>query len=299
MKDFKDIIELAIKKGPMKVVVAAAEDIHVLEAVKLAKEYKLVNPILTGSKKLIEKISKTIDFNLKDIEIFNSNSKEESAYQAASLVNRGEADLLMKGLLDTSVILKAVLNKDFNLKKEKLLSHVGVLKVYTYEKLFILSDSAMNIKPNMEDKIDIIKNAISVANAIGVEMPKVALICPVEKVNPKIESTLHAIEIVKLNKEGKITGCYISGPLALDNAVSIEAAKHKGIKDPNAGKADILIPPDLASANILNKSMEYFAGAEKAGIIMGAKRPIVLTSRASSAKAKLNSIALGVLCIDK
>lgn len=298
IRDFRDIINEAAKKGPKKIVIAAAEDEHVLKAIKLAKESKLINPILVGSKELIEKISRGISFDLSNVKIINSNDKEDSAYKAASLIDCGEADLLMKGLLDTNIILKAVLNKDFNLRDKKLLSHVGVLKVKTFDRIFIISDSAMNIKPNIEDKIGIIKNAISVANALGIVVPKVALISPVEKVNPKIESTIEAAEIAKLNKIGEITGCIISGPLALDNAVSVEAAKLKGITDPAAGKADILIPPDLTSANILNKSMEYFAGAEKAGIIIGAKIPIVLTSRSSTSLAKLNSIALGVLCID-
>lgn len=299
IRDFKEIINEAIKKGPKKIAIAAAEDEHVLRAIKLAKENKIVNPILIGSKKSIEKISRNINLDLSDVKIINSNNKEDSSYKAASLIDSGEADLLMKGLLDTTIILKAILNKDFNLKNKKLLSHVGVLKVKTFDRIFIVSDSAMNIKPNIEDKIGIIKNAVIVANALGIEVPKVALISPVEKVNPKIESTIEAAEITRLNRTGEITGCIISGPLALDNAVSIEAAKLKGITDPAAGKADILIPPDLASANILNKSMEYFAAAEKAGVIIGAKMPIVLTSRASNSLAKLNSIALGVLCIQE
>jgi phosphate butyryltransferase len=299
VKEFKDLIEESIRKGPKKIAVAAAEDKHVLEAVKLAKEYSLIEPILIGSTKLIEKLSKEINFDLSKINILNVENKEESAYKAAELAEKREVDLIMKGLIDTSLILKMVLSKDFNLTNDKILSHVGVLKVKAFDRFFIISDSAMNIKPNIEDKTGIIMNAVCVANAIGIDNPKVALICPVEKVNSKIESTVDAFEITNRNKKGIIKGCIIGGPLALDNAVSIEAAKLKGISDPVAGHADILIPPDLASANILNKSMEYFADAEKAGVIMGASIPIVLTSRASSAKSKLNSIALGVLCSER
>jgi phosphate butyryltransferase len=298
IKGFKELIESAVKKGPKKIAVAAAEDKHVLQAVKLAKEYNLIEPILIGSIKLIEKLSKEINFDLSKINIINIENREDVAYKAAELADRAEIDLIMKGLIDTSIILKMVLCKDFSLKNDRMLSHVGVLTVKGFDRFFILSDSAMNIKPSIEDKKAIIVNAVYVANALGIDNPKVALVCPVEKVNSKIESTVDAYEITNWNKKGIIKGCIIGGPLALDNAISIEAAKIKGISDPVAGCADILIPPDLVSANILNKSMEYFAGAEKAGVIIGASIPIVLTSRASSAKAKLNSIALGVLCSD-
>jgi phosphate butyryltransferase len=157
----------------------------------------------------------------------------------------------------------------------------------------------MNISPTLENKVDIIKNAVKVAHALEIENPKVAVICPVEKVNEKIISTVHAAELAKMNKEGKITGCIVGGPLALDNAVSEEAAHHKGITHPVAGQADILITPNLEVGNVLNKAMEYFAYTEKAGIIMGAAVPIVLTSRASSSLSKLNSIALAVLIAGK
>jgi len=205
----------------------------------------------------------------------------------------------MKGFVDTSIILKAVLKKETGLFVDGLLSHVGVLKVDRYDKFFIISDSAMNISPTLENKADIIKNAVKVAHALEIEIPKVAMICPVEKVNDKIISTVHAAELVKMNEEGKITGCIVGGPFALDNAVSEEAARHKGINHPVAGQADVLITPNLEVGNVLNKAMEYFAYTEKAGIIMGAGAPIVLTSRASSSTSKLNSIALAVLVAGK
>ncbi|MBV1758989.1 MAG: bifunctional enoyl-CoA hydratase/phosphate acetyltransferase, partial [Dethiosulfatibacter sp.] len=256
----------------------------------------LITPILIGDRTKIQSLSHEIGLDLANISIIESDSAEKSAYIAASLVNRKEAQAIMKGFLDTSVILKAILNKDFDLIGNQLISHVGVIKVKNFDRFFILSDSAININPTLEEKIMIIENAVNVAHALGIETPKVALICPVEKVNPKIQATVDAETITRMNKEGVIKRCIVRGPLALDNAVSAEAAIHKGIENPVAGKADVLIPPDLSSANILNKSMEYFAEAEKAGILMGAKVPIILTSRASSPQSKLNSIALGILC---
>lgn len=296
INNFEDIIQLAREKGPVKIAIAAAEDMPVLEAIKLAADKGLIIPILIGDRIKIEKLSKQIGLDTTNINIIDSDSPESSAYIAASLVNNQEAQAIMKGFLDTSVILKAILNKDFNLAGNQLISHVGVIKVKNYSRFFIISDSAININPTLEEKVMIVENAVKVAHALGIETPKVALICPVEKVNPKIQATVDAEEITNMNNEGSIKGCIIRGPLALDNAVSKEAALHKGIDDPVAGQADILIPPDLSSANILNKSMEYFAEAEKAGILMGAKVPIILTSRASSPQSKLNSIALGILC---
>ena len=296
INNFEDIIQQAREKGPVKIAIAAAEDMLVLEAIKLAGNKGLIIPILIGDRIKIEKISKKIGLDTSNINIIDSESAENSAYIAASLVNDQEAQAIMKGFLDTSVILKAILNKNFDLAGNQLISHVGVIKIKRYDRFFVLSDSAININPTLEEKVMIVENAVKVAHALGIETPKVALICPVEKVNPKIQATVDAQNISQMNKNGLIKGCIVQGPLALDNAVSSEAAKHKGIDDPVAGKADILIPPDLSSANILNKSMEYFAEAEKAGILMGAKVPIILTSRASSPQSKLNSIALGILC---
>ncbi|HAE42349.1 MAG TPA: phosphate butyryltransferase [Clostridiales bacterium] len=296
INNFEDIIQQAREKGPVKIAIAAAEDMLVLEAIKLAGNKGLIIPILIGDRIKIEKISKKIGLDTTNINIIDSESAENSAYIAASLVNNQEAQAIMKGFLDTSVILKAILNKNFDLAGNQLISHVGVIKVKNYNRFFILSDSAININPTLEEKVMIVENAVKVAHALGIKTPKVALICPVEKVNPKIQATVDAEIITRMNKEGLIKGCTVRGPLALDNAVSQEAALHKGVDNPVAGKADILIPPDLSSANILNKSIEYFAEAEKAGILMGAKVPIILTSRASSTQSKLNSIALGILC---
>ncbi len=296
IKNFIEIISVAQKRGPKKVAVAVAQDKEVLLSLNEAYKLGIVNPILIGNKNDIESIAKENNISIKGYEIINVEDKAESCKVAAQLVQRNEASMLMKGFVDTAIILKAVLNKKVNLfDKGSLLSHVGVLSISGYDRLFILSDSAMNIAPSLGEKVNIIKNAIKVANALENEEPKIALICAVEKVNKKMPATIDASELVKMNEKGEINGCIIGGPFALDNAVSINAAKHKGINHPVAGKADILITPNIESGNILNKSMEYFGNAQKAGIIMGAKVPIILTSRASSVESKLNSISLGVL----
>ena len=235
----------------------------------------------------------------RNYKIIDKSNKEKACAQAVNLVKEGKSSTLMKGLVDTSVLLKEVINKETGLKIGGLITHVSVLKVDKFEKLFIISDSAVCVSPTIQDKVSIISNAVSVAKALEIEEPKVAIICPVEKVNEKIKSTVHAAELVKLNEQKEITGCVVGGPFALDNAVSKEAAKHKGIDNPVAGKADILIAHNLEVGNVLNKAIEYFRHTEKAGVIMGAGAPIILTSRASSSESKLNSIALAALIAHK
>ena len=299
IKDFETILKHAKESGPKTIAVAAAEDDDVLKAVEYARLEGIINAILIGDKEIIETILEENCISPDEYIILDVKDKAEACTRAVQLVRTGRASTIMKGFVDTSVILKAVLNKEAGLPLEGLLSHVGVLKVDRYDRFFIISDSALNISPSLEDKVGIIENAVKVAHALGNPNPKVAIICPVEKVNEKIVSTVHAAELVKMNEEGIITGCIVGGPFALDNAVSEEAAKHKGISHPVAGKADVLITPNLEVGNVLNKAMEYFAYTEKAGIIMGAGAPIVLTSRASSSVSKLNSIAVAVLVADK
>lgn len=298
INDFGTIIKYAVKSGPKTVAVACAEDSDVLKAVESARREGIVNAILVGDKAQVMSILEDIGADVKQYDIIDESDKSAACNKAVWLARTGRATTVMKGFVDTAVILKAILNKETGLEINGLLSHVGVLKSKLYERFFIVSDSAMNISPTLDDKISIINNAVEVAHVLGNSNPKVAMICPVEKVNPKIESTVHAEELVKLNEIGKIKGCTVGGPLALDNAVSVEAAKHKKISHPVAGHADILIAPNLEVGNVLNKAMEYFGSVEKAGIIMGAESPIVLTSRASSSTAKMYSIALAVLVAD-
>ncbi len=298
VKDFKTILGRARKLGPTTIAVAVAQDLDVLKAVNHACMEGIINGILVGDRDEITVLANEIGMDLKKFEILDVKDKEEACRQAVLLVRDRKAGTLMNGFVDTSVILRAVLNKESGLAGGRLLSHVGVIQVEGYSRLLLISDSAMNISPSLEEKVHIVENAVQVARALEIDLPKVAMICAVEKVNPKMPATVDAAEMVAMNQRGEIAGCIVGGPFALDIAVSEEAAGHKKIIHPVAGKADILITPNLETGNVLNKSMEYFARIEKAGIIMGVQAPIVLTSRASSERSKLNSIALAVLVAD-
>lgn len=299
IRSFKDIISFARKRGPKTISVAVAQDPEVLAAVKEAKDVGIANAILVGDKGEIEKAALELDMDLSRFEVIDEKDKAAASLKAVELVSAGKADMVMKGLVDTSIILKAVLDENVGLRTGSVLSHVAVFDVDGYDRLFLVTDAAMNIAPTLDQKAQIIENAVQVARALDIECPKVAVVCAVEKVNPKMEATLHAQELVKMNEDGQIEGCMVGGPFALDNAVSIEAARHKGINHPVAGNADILMVPDIEAGNVLYKSMVYFARAKNAGIIVGAKAPVVLTSRADTHEAKLNSIALGVLMASK
>lgn len=299
IKGFKDILDLAKKKGPKTVSVAVAQDKEVLRAVKKAKDEEIANSILVGDKEEIEKIASNIDMDLNKFEIIDIKDKKEASLKAVELVSSGKADLVMKGIVDTSIILKAVLDKEIGLKTGNLLSHVVAFDLPTYDKILLVTDAAMNIAPDLEAKKKIIENANLVAHSLGIDEPKVAVICAKEKVNPKMPDTVDAAELTKMNENGEITGCIVKGPFALDNAISKEAAIHKGIDHTVAGDADMLLMPDIEAGNILYKALVFLARASIAGVIVGAKAPVVLTSRADDNEAKFNSIALGVLMASK
>lgn len=277
------------------VALAAAADMEVIEAVKLAVEQNLASFILYGDE---DKIIKMVnEFNLstsEDIKVVHELSDRDACKSAVTAVSNGEADVLMKGMVSTSVILKEVLNKEYGLRKGKVLSHVAAFDVHGYDRLIFVTDSGMNIEPDLTQKVEIVKNAVSIARGIGIKTPKVASLAAVEVVNPSMQATLDAAALTQMNMREQITNCIIDGPLALDNAISIEAAAHKGIKSEVAGCADILLVPSIEVGNALYKSLVYFSNAKVGGVIAGAKAPIVLTSRADSAKSKVYSIALAV-----
>lgn len=298
-KSFNDLLELAKLKGPKKISVACAEDKDVLSAVKNAAELNIVEPILVGDKEKILAIAKEIDFDLKDFEIIHEEDKVEASRLATSLVSSGKAHILMKGLVDTSIIMKQVLDKEIGLRTGKVISHVAVFNMDTYHKVFMVTDAAMNIAPDLNQKKEIIENAVVLAKALEIERPKVAVIAAKEKVSPKMEATVHAKELSEMNQRGEILDCIVDGPFALDNAVSKESARIKGIDSEVAGDADILLVPDIDAGNVLYKSLTFLGNAKSAGLIIGTKSPIVLTSRADNDEAKLNSIALAVLMAAK
>lgn len=299
MIKFDEIIkyaqDYANAMGPKKIAVANAQDEDVLKAIKKAVNENICKPILVGDKDKITQLADIIELELNNIDIIDEKDGKEACRKAVELVSSGKADIVMKGLVDTSIILKAVLDKEIGLRTGNVLSHAAVFSVDTYHKFFIVTDAAMSIAPSVEEKGQIIENTLTLSRALGAELPKVAVICAKEKVNPKMQATIDAGELVQMQKNGKISGCIVEGPYALDNAISKEAAELKGIKGEVAGDADILLMPDIEAGNILYKALTYLANADNAGIILGAKAPIVLTSRADSDKAKLNSIALAVL----
>ena len=290
---FQELVD-SVKNANRRIAVAVAQDAEVLIAVRKAADLGIVKPVLIGEEAAIKSIAAEINVSLEGMEIIDEADKIEACRKAVKLVHDGDADVVMKGIVDTSVILKAVLDKDIGLRESPVLSHVALFGVDGFDRLLYITDAAMCIAPDVEQKAHIIGNAVKVAHALGNENPIVTCLCAVEKVNPKMQATLDAAELVERNKRGEIAGCTVCGPLALDNAVSVEAAKHKGITDPNAGKADILLVPYIEAGNIFYKSLTYMAKAQNAGMIVGAKAPVVVTSRADSDETKLNSIALAI-----
>jgi phosphate butyryltransferase len=295
IRKLEELLSEAQHKEKRTLAVAAAQDKEVLEAVTQAVSLGIVNAVLVGDKEKIESIAHKESFCLKDIEIIEEKDIKKAAEKAVQLVSEGKAHFIMKGMLNTSDLLKAVLNKEAGLKASELLSHVMVYDVNSYHKLIMLTDGGMVPYPELKDKVNIINNALKVSKALGITGPKVAPICAVETVNPSMQATVDASILSQMNKRGQIKGCIIDGPLALDNAVSKEAAEHKGIVSEVAGDADILLVPNIESGNFLGKALTYFAKAENAGVIVGAKCPVVLVSRADSSRSKLYSIALGAL----
>lgn len=299
IKSFDELIELAQRKETQKLSVAVAEDEQVLLAVKAAKDLGIIKPILFGDKSKIEEISKEIDFDLSEVEIVDEKDKVMACRKATELVSTGEADVLMKGLVATGTIMKQVLDKEIGLRTGNILSHVAVFDVATYHKIFFVTDAAMNISPNLDQKKGIIDNVVGLAHSLEIDNPKIAVLAAKETVSPKMEATVHAKELSDMNKAGEIKDCIVDGPFALDNAISKEAAEHKGITSPVAGDADILLAPAIDAGNVLYKSLTFFANSKSAGMILGAKAPIVLTSRADDEEAKLYSIVLGTLLTSK
>lgn len=299
VKNFAEIVTKAQAKGPKTIAVAVAQDLEVLLAVKNAKELGIADAILVGNEAEIRQIAQENQIDLDGFSIVEQKDNTEACRMAVRLVSTGKAQVLMKGMVDTSIILRAVLDKEIGLRTDNVLSHVAVADIDGYDRLFYITDAAMNIAPDLNTKKQIIENGVQVAHALGNDNPKVACVCAVEKVNPKMQATVDAAELVRMNEAGELTGCIVAGPLALDNAVSLEAAKHKGILNPVAGRADILVVPLIEAGNMLYKSIVFFAKGKIAGIVVGAKAPIVLTSRADSDIAKLNSIAIGVLMASK
>jgi phosphate butyryltransferase len=287
-----EILEIARKQKSKKLAVAAAGEIHVLQAVLNARDENIIEPILVGDSNKILDLAEKEDLSINDVPVINECDPGKASQLAVNLVHKGEASILMKGMVPTALFLKAVLDRKIGLRKSNLLSHTALFEIPGHPKLIAVTDAAINVSPGTAEKVHIIENAVEVFHRLGIKEPKVAILGPIETINPKIQSTVEAAELKELFNQGLITGCLLDGPLAMDNAVSPEAAAQKGIGGPVAGDADILLTPDLNCGNILYKSFIFMAKGVSAAIIMGAQVPIVLTSRADSKQSKLMSIAL-------
>jgi len=295
IKTFDEVISKVKSQSMKKVAVAVAQDEPVLEAIRDAKKNGIADAILVGDKEEIIKIAETIGMNVDEYEIIDEKDVNKAAIETVKLVSSGRADMMMKGLVDTATFLRAVLNKEVGLRTGKQMSHIAVFEVPGYDRLLFVTDAAFNMYPELKEKIDIIKNAVQVAHALENVMPKVAPICAVEVVNPSMPATLDAANLSKMSERGQIKGCIIDGPLALDNALSKEAAAHKKISGPVAGEADILLMANIEAGNAVYKCLTYTTESKNGGLLMGAAAPVIVTSRADSPETKMNSIALASL----
>jgi phosphate butyryltransferase len=290
LSELREIVKKAPKK---KLVVAAAHDEHSLGAIVSATKMKIVDTMLVGDKEKINRIADKLELDLSKIEIIDEPNLSESVAKAVKLVHFGDADILMKGNVGTAILLRGILNKEWGLRQNEILSHIAIFEVPAYHhKLIALTDVAMNIAPALSDKVNILRNAIEFLHKLGIEEPKIAVIGAVELVNEMMPATLDAALLSKMADRGQIPNCLIDGPLAFDNAISVEAAKHKGIKSNVAGMADLLLLPDIEAGNVLYKSFIFFANAKVAANILGASAPVVLTSRSDSEESKFDSICL-------
>ena len=298
-KNFDDLFAKLSQIEKKKVSVAVAQDSEVLLAVKAAKERDIADSVLVGDADEIKKVADEIGMDLSGYEVIDVKDPVEASLTAVKLVHDGEADMYMKGLLDTKLFLKSVLDKEVGLRSGRPLSHVCVFDMKGVDHLLFLTDVAFVPYPSLEDKANIIRNTVEICNACGIENPKVAPLAAVEVVNPKMPVTVEAAELTAMNERGEITGCIVDGPLSLDLATCPESAMHKGATDRKiVGDADVLLFPDIHAGNLVYKGLVHFAQVRTGNIITGTAAPVVLTSRSDSFEVKVNSLALGALVAD-
>lgn len=292
LKNLDDLNRLITDGKKKKLALAAAQDQHSLGAVLKAWESNIIEPILIGDRTGIENICEENHYDISSLTIIHEPNPDKAVIEAVKMTSSGQADILMKGKIGTSTLLTGVLNKEWGLRTGNLLSHIALFEVETYHKVIAVTDVAMNIAPTLQEKISILNNSVTCLNKLGYIMPKVAVLGAVEMVNENMEATLDAALLSKMNQRDQIRNCIIDGPLAFDNAVSLDSARHKGIRSEVAGDTDLLLMPNIEVGNVLYKSLVFFARANVASIILGAAAPIVLTSRSDSEKAKYDSILL-------
>ncbi|HTQ54955.1 MAG TPA: bifunctional enoyl-CoA hydratase/phosphate acetyltransferase [Bryobacteraceae bacterium] len=296
-RNFDELVEGARTRGPVTVAVAAAHDPDVIEALAQARQRGLADGILVGKGSEIRALAAAAGFELSDSQIVNQPEPAAALRDAIALVREGRARLLMKGKVTTASLVRAVLDKDTGLRTGRQLSQVIVFRAPGCDRLMLTTDAAINIAPSLAQKAELCRNAADVARAIGIERPNIAALCALEMVNPEMPATVDAAALAMMSRRGQLPGCYVEGPIALDAVLSRFAAECKGIDSPVVENTDILLAPDIEAANILYRAIVYFAQAESGGIVIGARVPIVLLSRAEAPETKLRSIALGVLAV--
>lgn len=295
LKSFEEVIEKAIHFGPKRISVAIAQAEDVMEAIEEARKIGLIKGILVGNKEETIQVCQKLNIDPRDYEFIDEQDKNEAARIAVKLVRDKKAELLMKGMIGTDRILRAVLDKEIGLRTKRLLSHAYVLKLKNYNKLFTVTDGAMNIAPSLEQKVQIVQNIINFCHCLEIEKPKIAILAAVEVVNPDMPACIDAACLSKMADRGQIEGGIVDGPLAFDNAISKEAALHKGIDSPVSGEVDAVVVPEIESGNIFAKGLVYLAEAEPAGVLLGTTAPVILVSRSDCPISKVRSIALGIL----
>lgn len=291
------LISRARKHPPVKVAVAHPCDQVSLESAVAAAKLGLITPILVGPEQRIREVAAQHDLDIANFEIVDADYSEDSAAKAVGLVREGRAEALMKGSLHTDELMAAVVKRDTGLRTARRISHCFIMDVPEHDQPLVITDAAVNIAPDLKGKVDITQNAIDLVHALGQKEARVAILSAMESVNPDVPSTLEAAALCKMADRGQITGGVLDGPLALDNAISPEAAKIKKIAGPVAGRANVLVVPDLEAGNMLAKSLSFLADADAAGIVLGAKVPIILTSRADEEMARLASCAVAQLLV--
>ncbi|MEO0717261.1 MAG: bifunctional enoyl-CoA hydratase/phosphate acetyltransferase [Pseudomonadota bacterium] len=294
-KHFDRLLEIAEPLEPMRTAVVAPEEASALGGAVLAAQHTLITPLLVGDRAKIEAAANEIGADISGFELIEASNHDAAAALGVQLVNEGRADALMKGHLHTDELLHYVIKKDTGLRTMRRLSHVFVMDCPTLDHLLLLSDAAINIAPDLAVKIDIVQNAIDLARALGVETPKVGVLSAVETVTPRIPSTLDAAVLSKMSERGQIEGGIVDGPLAMDNAIDLRAAQTKGLTSAVAGRAQVLIAPNLEAGNMMAKELTFIAHAQAAGVVLGARVPVVLTSRADDDRSRLASCAVAAL----
>ena len=290
LKSFKELREKVAESEKKTVVIICAHDAHTLEAALKAKEEGLLNYILVGKKEEILSIGKTLGFDINPLDIINSDTDEDAVKKGIECIKNGSADFIQKGILQTSTILKGVLDKTDGIRGEGSISHTALLDIPSYHKVVGLTDGGMMLYPTLEQKKDIIDNAVKIFKGFGYEQPKVAVLAAVENVDPKMIETVDAAELKEMNQNGLIKDCIVEGPISVDLATRIESAKIKNYDSPVAGDADILVAPTIAAGNLMSKAIYVLGGAMMAGLVVGAQCPIALNSRSASYEEKYYSL---------